>query len=69
MTFLVTDIEDSTAMWDSDSDAMELALARHDELIEQAVTAAGGVLIKSKGEGSTFTFTLPLASAAASLSN
>lgn len=51
MTFLVTDIEDSTAMWDLDADSMAIALARHDDIIGEAVTAAGGTVIKSKGEG------------------
>ena len=37
VTFLLTDIEGSTALWERDSAAMEAATARHDALIEQAV--------------------------------
>jgi class 3 adenylate cyclase/tetratricopeptide (TPR) repeat protein len=51
VTFLLTDIEDSTALWDADREAMAGALVRHDELVARHVEAAGGVLIKSKGEG------------------
>ncbi len=54
-TFLLTDIEGSTRQWERDADAMADLLAEHDRLIAQAVVAAGGQLIKTKGEGdSTF---------------
>lgn len=69
VTFLLTDIEGSTAAWESDADAMAVALARHDELVEQAVTSRGGRLIKTRGEGdATFSvFERPSAAAAAAL--
>ncbi|WKG04227.1 BTAD domain-containing putative transcriptional regulator [Mycolicibacterium sp. HK-90] len=69
VTFLLTDIEGSTAAWEADADAMALALARHDELIEQVVTSRGGRLIKTRGEGdATFSvFERPSAAAAAAL--
>src|SRR6202020_298696 len=35
VTFLLTDIEGSTAAWEADADAMAVALARPDELLEQ----------------------------------
>lgn len=55
VTFLMTDIEGSTRFWDEHPDAMDAAVERHDALIGSAVTARGGVLIRSKGEGdSTF---------------
>lgn len=55
VTFLLTDIEGSTALWDRHGEAMAMALERHDVLVAAAVTDAGGRLIKSKGEGdSTF---------------
>ncbi|ETW24751.1 hypothetical protein MGAST_06745 [Mycobacterium gastri 'Wayne'] len=41
VTFLLTDIEGSTAAWEADADAMAVALARHDELLEQVVTSRG----------------------------
>ncbi|MGA7054951.1 MAG: BTAD domain-containing putative transcriptional regulator, partial [Mycobacterium sp.] len=69
VTFLLTDIEGSTAAWEEDADAMAVALARHDELVEQVVTSRGGRLIKTRGEGdATFSvFERPSAGAAAAL--
>jgi class 3 adenylate cyclase len=69
VTFLLTDIEGSTAAWEADSDAMAVALARHDELVEQIVTSRGGRLIKTRGEGdATFSvFDRPSGAAAAAL--
>ncbi|MGV0794921.1 BTAD domain-containing putative transcriptional regulator [Mycolicibacterium sp. XJ1819] len=51
VTFLLTDIEGSTAAWEADAAAMAVALARHDEIVEQVVTSRGGRLIKTRGEG------------------
>nr|WP_096441155.1 BTAD domain-containing putative transcriptional regulator [Mycobacterium shigaense] len=67
VTFLLTDIEGSTAAWEADAAAMGVALARHDELVEQVVTSRGGKLIKTRGEGdATFSvFDRPSAAAAA----
>lgn len=69
VTFLLTDIEGSTAAWEADADAMSVALARHDELVEQVVTSRGGRLIKTRGEGdATFSvFERPSAAAAAAI--
>ncbi|MEN3320016.1 MAG: hypothetical protein V7643_3417, partial [Mycobacterium sp.] len=48
---------------------MAVALARHDELVEQVVTSRGGRLIKTRGEGdATFSvFERPSAAAAAAI--
>jgi class 3 adenylate cyclase len=51
VTFVLTDIVGSTALWDAHPRDMAGALERHDELITKAVTAHGGVVLKSKGEG------------------
>ncbi|OBG13160.1 regulator [Mycolicibacterium celeriflavum] len=69
VTFLLTDIEGSTAAWEADPDAMALALARHDELVEQVVTSRGGRLVKTRGEGdATFSvFDRPSAASAAAI--
>jgi class 3 adenylate cyclase len=69
VTFLLTDIEGSTAAWEADADAMASALARHDELVEQVVTSRGGRLIKTRGEGdATFSvFERPSGAAAAAI--
>src|SRR6201993_567329 len=69
VTFLLTDIEGSTAAWEADADAMAVALARHDELVEQVVTSRGGRLIKTRGEGDApfSVFERPWAAAAAAI--
>ena len=62
-TFLLTDVVGSVGLWEGDPDAMAAAVARHDALVVQEVTAAGGSVVRSKGEGdSTFlVFESPLA--------
>jgi predicted ATPase/class 3 adenylate cyclase len=51
VTFLLTDIEGSTRLWESVPDAMEVALARHDRLLAEVIGAHGGVVVTSRGEG------------------
>jgi predicted ATPase/class 3 adenylate cyclase/DNA-binding CsgD family transcriptional regulator len=51
VTFLLTDVEGSTRLWEQAPDAMRAALARHDELFEEAVRAHGGRPIRPRGEG------------------
>src|SRR5262245_17924237 len=51
MTFCLSDIEGSTALWDEKPEAMASALVRHDELVATAVEARGGRFLKSMGEG------------------
>src|SRR5947209_4680300 len=51
ITFCLSDIEGSTALWEADPAAMAEALVRHDELITDCVERQGGRLIKSMGEG------------------
>lgn len=55
VTFLMTDIEGSTRLWEEDPEAMAVALRDHDSMVRRVVGERGGVLIKWKGEGdSTF---------------
>ena len=51
VTFLLTDVEDSTRLWEADADAMAAALEVHDGLIASLVARHGGRLLKDKGEG------------------
>jgi DNA-binding SARP family transcriptional activator/tetratricopeptide (TPR) repeat protein len=54
-TFLLTDIVASVSLWERDPEAMSQAVARHDTILQDAVSASGGELIRAKGEGdSTF---------------
>jgi DNA-binding SARP family transcriptional activator len=55
VTFLLSDIVGSTSLWEQHPKAMADAVARHDELMHDAVTAHGGTVLKARGEGdSTF---------------
>jgi predicted ATPase/DNA-binding SARP family transcriptional activator len=51
VTFLLTDVEGSSSLWEADAGAMAAALELHDELVASAVDAHGGRLLKAKGEG------------------
>src|SRR5918999_1675183 len=51
VTFLLTDVEGSTALWEQAPEAMRAALARHDALFEAAVAEHRGVHIRPRGEG------------------
>jgi class 3 adenylate cyclase len=51
LTFLLTDIEGSTPLWERHQAAMGAALAGHEKLVARAVAAHGGRLIKTRGEG------------------
>ena len=51
VTFLLTDIEDSSGLWEANHEAMAAALELHDDLIARTVDTHGGRLLKTKGEG------------------
>lgn len=51
LTFLFTDIENSSIMWDQNQEAMRAALLRHDQLIDSIVNSTNGVLVRPRGEG------------------
>jgi predicted ATPase/class 3 adenylate cyclase len=51
VTFLFTDLEASTQLWEAHPEAMPAALARHDALLRQAVEAHGGAVVKTTGDG------------------
>ena len=51
VTFLLTDIEGSSGLWESDPDAMAASLELHDGLIAAVAEANAGRLLKTKGEG------------------
>src|SRR5688572_635241 len=54
LTFLFTDIEGSTRLWERYPDAMRLALVRHDALLTAAIPQHGGQVVKGRGEGNSF---------------
>lgn len=50
VTFLFTDIEGSTHLWDAHPAAMRTALARHDALLGETITRHGGSVFKTVGD-------------------
>jgi predicted ATPase/class 3 adenylate cyclase len=56
VTFLFTDIEDSTRRWEQDLAAMSAALARHDDLLLAAVSANRGAVFAKSGDGMAVVF-------------
>jgi class 3 adenylate cyclase len=51
VTFLFTDIEGSTRLWEARPSEMRVALARHDEVLRSAVESVGGFVFSSGGDG------------------
>jgi class 3 adenylate cyclase len=51
VTFLFTDIEGSTRLWQDDEALMRHAVARHDRLLRGAIADAGGVVFSTMGDG------------------
>ena len=59
VTFLFTDVEGSTRRWETDADAMRIALAAHDEVLRKAIETHGGWLFKHTGDGVCAAFASP----------
>ena len=51
VTFLFTDLEASTRLWEEHPEAMKAALARHDEILREAVETNDGYVVKTTGDG------------------
>jgi predicted ATPase/class 3 adenylate cyclase len=50
ITFLFTDIEASTQLWERHSRAMPHALARHEAILRSSIQACGGAVFKTVGD-------------------
>jgi predicted ATPase len=59
VTFLFTDIEGSTRLWESDADSMRRALTGHDDIMRKIVAAHDGWLFKHSGDGICAAFGSP----------
>jgi predicted ATPase/class 3 adenylate cyclase len=66
-TFLFTDIEGSTRLWEEAPDRMRPALARHDAIARAAVEAHRGQVVKMTGDGLHAAFDDPLDALGATL--
>ncbi len=56
VTFLLTDLEGSTRLWEQGPDAMKTAMVRHDELLEKTVAAHRGHVFARMGDGMAAAF-------------
>jgi predicted ATPase/class 3 adenylate cyclase len=66
-TFLFTDIEGSTRLWEEQPARMATALARHDAIARRAVEHRHGVVVKTTGDGIHAAFADPLDSVLAAV--
>ncbi len=67
VTFLFTDIEGSTRLWDQDSEAMRAALELHDAALSDAITNQGGYVFSTGGDGFAVAFDRVSAAVAAAV--
>jgi len=51
LTYLFSDVEGSTRLWERHPEAMQGALARHDAILRAAVEGCGGTVVKTTGDG------------------
>ena len=51
VTFVFSDLEGSTRLWEMDASGMERSLSRHDEIVSATIQRAGGFLFKHTGDG------------------
>ncbi|HEY8864467.1 MAG TPA: adenylate/guanylate cyclase domain-containing protein [Candidatus Dormibacteraeota bacterium] len=54
VTFLMTDVVESTALWIQGRAQMYAVMRRHDQLLTQAIESNGGIVLKERGEGDSF---------------
>ena len=67
LTFLFTDIEGSTRLWDTQPDLMRTALARHDAIMRRAIGIGGGRVFKTVGDAFCAAFLSPSGAVEAAL--
>src|SRR5579884_1602142 len=68
LTFLFTDIEGSTRLWEQHPEAMRSALARHDVLLQEAIEQHSGHVFKTIGDAFCAAFDAAPSALAAALS-
>jgi predicted ATPase/class 3 adenylate cyclase len=65
ITFLFTDVERSTRLWEERPEYMGPALARHDAIVRAAVEEAGGYVFSTAGDAFSAAFAAPSQAASA----
>src|SRR5919109_5394428 len=69
VTFLFTDIEDSTRLWESAPEKMKVALrARHHAILQEAIAASGGTVFQIVGDAFCAAFSNVLSAISAAVS-
>jgi predicted ATPase/class 3 adenylate cyclase len=58
VTFLLTDLEGSTRLWEQDPEAMKAAMVCHDELLEKTIAAHEGFVFARMGDGMAAAFAM-----------
>jgi class 3 adenylate cyclase len=61
VTFLMTDVVESTPLWLQSRASMYQAMRRHDQVLTAAIEANGGTVLKERGEGDSFFAVFPRA--------
>jgi predicted ATPase/class 3 adenylate cyclase len=67
LTFLFTDVEGSTRLWEQHPREMQGALGRHDVLLRSAIAEARGNVVKTMGDGLMAVFGAPVAAVSAAI--
>lgn len=67
VTFLFTDVEGSTRLWELHGEAMRAAQERHDHIVGDAITDRGGYVVKTMGDGVMAVFDDPTLGIAAAI--
>ncbi len=62
ITYLFTDVEGSTPLWQQHPHEMKNVMARHDSLLTSAFEASGGAVVRPRGEGDSIFAVFPRAS-------
>lgn len=64
VTFLLTDVEGSSRLWEARPEDMRRALVVHDEIVASCVGRNGGTILTTHGEGDSIFAVFPLATGA-----
>ena len=68
VTFLFTDIEGSTQLWEKYPEGMKGALAKHDAILRSAIESDHGHVLKTTGDGVCAVFGTALEAVKAAIS-
>jgi class 3 adenylate cyclase len=59
VTFLFTDVEESTRRWEAHADTMKGAMARHDKIVRTSIESNGGAVFTTAGDAFCSAFSTP----------